>query len=85
MKKIALLCIAALVLYAGAALAAVNVNTATKGELAELPGIGGVKAAAIIEYREANGAFEDLSELMEVKGIGEATFNDLKDEATVGE
>ncbi len=52
----------------------VNVNTAGAEELALLPRVGTVVASRIIEFREANGEFEALEDLMLVKGIGERTF-----------
>lgn len=57
----------------------VNINTASVSELTTLPGIGEVKAKAIIEYRVANGGFKSIEEIMEVKGIGEKTFLKIKD------
>ncbi len=60
------------------AIAAVNINTATKEELDALPGIGPVKAQAIIDYRNANGRFKSLEDLKKVNGIGDATFEKLK-------
>lgn len=70
-------------LWCGLSLAAVNINTATAEELKSLPGIGPAKAQAIVEYRNANGAFKSVDELKKVKGIGDGIFNKLKDEATV--
>lgn len=61
----------------------ININTASKDELDLLPGIGASKAQAIIDYREANGPFASLEELMEVKGIGKATYDGLKDFITL--
>lgn len=61
-----------------------NVNTATEAELRALPGIGEVKASAIVEYRRANGPFQRLDELLKVDGIGPATYAGLKDLVTVG-
>lgn len=84
MKKFLILIALALLLSTGVAIAEVNVNTATKAELTELPGIGEVKAQAIIDYREAEGDFKTLAELNEVNGIGEATVADLEGKATVG-
>ena len=54
--------------------AVVNINTAPEEELAEvLDGVGMSRAQAIVEYREAHGAFEDVYELINVQGIGERT------------
>lgn len=64
--------------------APVNINTATAEELQTLPGIGEVLAARIIEFRTENGAFRLIDELMDVRGIGEAVFDGLKDQITVG-
>lgn len=54
-----------------------NLNTATEEELCALPGIGAVKAAAIVRYREAHGPFESMEALDDVPGIGEATIEGL--------
>ena len=61
----------------------VNINTAGIQELDTLPGIGESLARRIIAYREANGPFESVEEIMEVSGIGEAKFAELKDRITV--
>lgn len=61
----------------------VNLNTASAEQLMMLPGIGEVKAAAIIAYREAHDGFKTIEEIMEVSGFGEATFERLKDSITV--
>ena len=81
MKRILLL-LAAL-LFAGSALAAVNINTATKEELDALPGIGPVKSQAILDYRNANGPFKTPEDIMKVKGIGAKRYERLKAELTV--
>lgn len=60
-----------------------NINLATKIELLDLPGIGEAYAERIIQHREENGPFEKIEDIMEVKGIGESKFNDLKDKITV--
>ena len=55
----------------------ININTATLEELDTLPGIGPVKAAAIIAWREENGPFRYPEQLLEVSGIGEKTLEEL--------
>ncbi|MBK7591799.1 MAG: helix-hairpin-helix domain-containing protein [Betaproteobacteria bacterium] len=70
-------------LSTGWALAAVNLNTATKDELIALPGIGPAKAQAIIDHRTAHGPFKSVEELKDVKGIGAKRFEKLKPELTV--
>ncbi|KKW36355.1 MAG: uptake protein [Candidatus Adlerbacteria bacterium GW2011_GWA2_54_12] len=62
---------------------AVNINTADKAVLMTLTGIGEVKAQAIIDYRNANGPFSKIEDIMNVSGIGTATFNNIKDHITV--
>jgi competence ComEA-like helix-hairpin-helix protein len=63
----------------------ININTASLEELDTLPGIGPSKAAAIVDYREANGDFQTIDDIINVSGIGEATFENIKDLITVGE
>ncbi|XOF33902.1 MAG: ComEA family DNA-binding protein [Candidatus Electrothrix sp. YB6] len=70
--------------FAAAAFAAVNINTASESELKSLPGIGTVKAQAIIKYRKEKGQFRDISDLQNVYGIGQKIIERLKDEITVG-
>ena len=57
----------------------VNINTATQSELENLPGVGEAIASRIIEYREQNGKFNKIEDLQNVKGIGDAKFNNMKD------
>jgi len=57
----------------------INLNRATQSELEGLPGIGAVKAASIIQYREENGPFGDISELKNISGIGDKTFEQLEE------
>lgn len=60
------------------AFAAVNINTASVSELDSLPGIGPVKAQAIVAYRDTNGPFGNVSDLTNVKGIGDATLSNIE-------
>jgi competence protein ComEA len=68
----------------GEAVGLININTAAAAELETLPGIGDVLAGRIIEYRELNGGFQSIEEIMAVSGIGEKKFGDIKDRITVG-
>ena len=62
----------------------VNINTADAVELQTLNGIGEKKAEKIIQYREENGSFQSTDELKNVSGIGDKTFEALKDFVVVG-
>jgi competence protein ComEA len=61
----------------------INLNTATQAELESLPRIGPSIAGRIVEYRTLNGPFTDVEQIMNVSGIGPATFNAIKDFITV--
>lgn len=62
---------------------ATNLNTATVDQLDELPGVGPVTAQSIVDWRTDNGPFRSVEDLLEVRGIGEATVGDLRDLVTV--
>jgi competence protein ComEA len=61
----------------------VNINTAPAAELQTLPGVGPATAARIVEYRQKNGPFKKLEELMNVRGMGEKTFLKLRPQLTI--
>lgn len=61
----------------------ININTATKDELKKISGIGDSKAQKIIDYREKNGGFNSIEDIKNVDGIGEKTFESLKEEIEV--
>lgn len=61
----------------------VNINTASAEELCQLPGIGEATALKIIEYRELAGKFEDIRDIQNVKGIGPAKFDKIKNNITI--
>lgn len=63
----------------------ININTASQEELESLPGIGETTAQKIIEYREENGPFARIEDIIDVDGIGSGTFERIKDLITVGE
>jgi comEA protein len=63
---------------ASRAAAPLNLNTATADELEALPGIGPATATRIVEYRQKNGPFKKIEDLMNIKGIGEKSFLKLK-------
>ncbi len=73
-----------LFLQIGFAHAAVDLNTATQDVLEELHGIGPVRALAIIEYRQQNGPFQTLDQLLEVKGIGPSTLERIRPQVIIG-
>lgn len=63
--------------------APINLNTATPAQLESLPGIGARTAERIVEYRQKNGGFKKIEELMNVRGVGEKGFLKLKPLITV--
>lgn len=84
-KKLLLPLCMALFLSMGTAFSAdkVNINTATQAELETIKGVGPSTASAIVEYREANGKFENINELVNVKGIGDKKVAKMSDQVTV--
>ena len=75
--------LAAAPMVAAAGSGSVDLNTATEEELVALPGIGPSKAKAIVEYRSEH-PFASVEDLMNVRGIGQHTFESLRDKVRVG-
>jgi competence protein ComEA len=65
------------------ATALININSASETELEDLPGVGPVTAAAIIDYRTQNGPFTTVDDLIDVSGIGPSTLEQIRPFATV--
>lgn len=63
--------------------AKININSANQTELQKVPGIGPVTASKIKAYRDANGAFTQIDQLLKVKGIGNATLEKMKPYITI--
>lgn len=82
MKKLFLV-VGLLFALLGSAMAAVNINTATKEELDSLKGVGPVKAQAIIDYRKKNGPFKSVDDLKNVNGIGPKTLDDIRKDISI--
>ena len=61
----------------------ININTADISKLKEIPGVGDVKAKSIIDYREKNGGFKSIEDIKNIDGIGEKTFEKIKDSITI--
>lgn len=87
MRFIGLLALAFLLPACVHADALININTADKAALMTLTGLGGTgaKAQAVIDYRNQYGSFSVIEDIMNVKGIGQATFDGFKDYITVGD
>lgn len=60
----------------------ISINTASKEEIMTLPGLGEAKAQSIIDYRNQNGSFENIEDIMNVSGIGESLFAQIKEYIT---
>jgi competence protein ComEA len=82
MKKL-LLAIAICFAIYGVAIAAVNINTATKEELTSLKGIGEKRAQDIIDYRTKNGPFKSVDDLEKVPGIGPGMMKQIRSQISV--
>jgi len=63
----------------------IDINSASVQELQTLPQIGAVVAQRIVDYREKNGKFSKIEDIMKVKGIGEKTFLKIKPLITAGQ
>jgi len=63
----------------------VNVNTASAADFEGLPGVGPKLAARIVEYRQKNGPFKKVEDLMNVRGLGEKNFLKLRAQLTLGD
>jgi len=63
----------------------INLNTATQAQLESLPGVGAKAAERILEYRQKNGNFKKVEDLMNVKGFGEKVFLKLRPRLVVSE
>lgn len=87
LKKLLLITLLAFSLSSGLAIAEdkINLNTASKSELQSLNGIGDSTADAIITYREQNGPFTSVADLVKVKGIGEKKAEKLTELVTISE
>jgi competence protein ComEA len=82
MKKL-LLAFAIWFALSGAALAVVNINTATKEELTTLKGVGDKRAQEILDYRKKNGNFKSVDDLEKVPGIGPGLMKQIRSDVTV--
>ncbi len=62
----------------------ININTATIEQLSEIRGIGPAIAQRIVEYRQENGSFSSADEIVNVRGIGPKTLENIRDSITAG-
>jgi competence protein ComEA len=70
---------------AGIAVATVNINTATKEELASIKGVGEKRAQDIIDYRNQNGPFKNTDDLEKVPGVGPGLMKRIRSQITTGD
>jgi len=83
MKKLFLLLVI-WVAFGAAAVAAVNINTATKEELTSIPGVGEQRARDIIDYRTKNGPFKTIDDLEKVPGVGPGLMKRIRSQVSTG-
>jgi competence protein ComEA len=83
-RKVILATVLALLTALPAFAEQLNINEASAEQLQTLDGVGEVRAQAILDYRESQGRFESVDELMAVDGIGDATLSDNRGRVTVG-
>lgn len=62
----------------------ININTATIEQLSEIRGIGPAIAQRVVEYRQENGSFSSVDEIVNVRGIGPKTLANIRDSITAG-
>ena len=86
MKKLLLAALLALSLSPLAAMASsqIDINSADAATLEQVRGIGPAKASAIVAYRQENGLFKSVDELVNVPGIGERSLEQVREQVTVG-
>lgn len=87
MKKLLLTALLALSLspLCASASAPVDINSADAAMLEQVRGIGPAKASAIVAYREENGSFQSVDDLVKVPGIGERSLEQLREQVTIGD
>lgn len=61
----------------------ININSASLSDLQKINGVGAVKAQSIIDYREKNGGFKSIEDIKNVDGIGDKTFEKIKDKISI--
>ena len=81
MKRLLVLCV---IFFSHTVLASININTASEAELTSLNGINRTLAQAIIEFRQANGPFKTVEDLLKVKGITAVELSKIRDKISVG-
>jgi competence protein ComEA len=81
MRKLFLILVM-LIAFSGIAVAAVNINTATKEELTSIKGVGEMRAQEIIDYRTKNGPFKTVDDLQKVSGIGPGLMKQIRSQVS---